>query len=281
MTARLEVVPADAAAVRRSAIVQLAWIECSRMLTRAPIVAGFVVSVASALGAALASNDWQGQKYGALVPLSVLPLWIGTFVAGVRSGNRDRSLRWPPLSEEAPLDGDDRTLARLASLIVPVTMAALLMVAVGVVSRIEGGFWVGETPHRNDRALHSVFELLQPALIVAVVGAAAVAIGRAVRRSGPPIVMGVVLLFLSGGAYWMWNSDPLYVSALMQVQPLEFGTHEFVHTPTVILHDLYLLGLLAVFSGLSLRNRSRRRLVAGGGSVVLVAVVAQLVVSPF
>jgi hypothetical protein len=268
-------------AVGRTAVVELARIESLRMLRRASIWIGLTLAVLLAAIEARNVEDWSAQKYQALVPLSVFPLAMGVYVAGVRSGNRDWSRRHPPLAEEAPLDGDARAWARLASLLVPIAMAALLMVVIGAVSRIEGGFWVGDGQFRTDSAVHSVFELLQPALIVAVVGAAAVAIGGAVRRSGPAIVVGTVLLFLSGGVYWMWNSDPLYTTALMQVQPLDNHTGIVAHTPTVMFHDLYLVGLVTLCLGLSLRKSPRRQLVGGGAAVAVCAVVAQLVVAPF
>ena len=53
-----------------------------------------------------------------------------------------------------------------------------------------------------------------------------------------------------------------------------------VHTPTVILHDLYLLGLVGLFAGLSLRDASRLRLVMGGVTLAVLSVAAQLEVSP-
>jgi hypothetical protein len=61
---------------------------------------------------------------------------------------------------------------------------------------------------------------------------------------------------------------------------MDFADREAVHTPTVALHDLYLLGVAALFCGLSLRARPRARLVAGGAAVAVAAIAAQLVVSP-
>ncbi len=267
--------------VPRRATVELARIEARRTLRRVSIWIGLALSVLLAVIEASNEADWSGQKYQALVPLSVFPLAMGAYVAGVRSGNRDRSRRRPPLAEEAPLDGDARAWARLASLLVPVAMAVLLMAVIGGASRVEGGFWVGEGRFRTDSALHSVFELVQPALIVGVIGTAAVAIGRAVHRAGPAIVIGLVLLFSSGGVYWLWNGVPLYTTALMQVQPIDNGTSDVAHTPTVILHDLYLAGLVTLCCGLSLRRRPRRELLAAGTAVAVFAVVAQLAVSPF
>ncbi len=281
MTIVFEPLVTDTPPPRRTPVTELARIESLCMLRRASMLVGFALSVAMAVTYARGQQDWSAQKYQSLVPLAVYPMTMGVYVAGVRSGNRDRSHRRPPLAEEAPMDGDARAWARLASLCVPVAMIGLLMVVVGVASRIEGGFWVGEGRFRTDTAVHGPFELLQPALTVAVVGAAAIAIGRAVRRSGPAIVIGMVLLFFTGGVYWMWNSGPFYSTALMQVQPLDNETGIVAHTPTVVLHDLYLVGMAALFSGLSLRARPRARLVGGGAAVAVAAVVAQLVVSPF
>ncbi len=281
MTIVFDPLTSETPSVGRSAIVELARIESFRMLRRASIWIGLALSVLLAVTEARSVEDWSAQKYQALVPMSVFPLAMGTYVAGVRSGNRDRSHHRPALAEEAPLDGDARAWARQASLIVPVLMAVALMIVIGVASRIEGGFWIGEGRLRTYSAVHSVFELAQPALAVGLVGAAGVAMGRAVRRSGPALVVGVVLLFFAVGVYWLWNGPVVYTTALLQVQPMGFDRREVIHTPTVILHDLYLLGLATLFVGLSLRTSPRGRLVAAGGAVAAVAVVAQLAVSPF
>jgi hypothetical protein len=280
VTTALEPARSDHAAVGGAAVVALGRTESRRMLRHPAIWIGFTLSILLAVVEARNRQDWSSQKYVALVPLSIFPLTMAVLVAAVGSGNRDRSHHQPPLAEEAALDGDARAWARLASLVVPVTMAALLMLVIGVVSRIEGGFWMGDGRARTDTAVHSVFELLQPALVVAVVGAASMAVGRAVRWTGPSIVVGMVLLFFSLGPYWLWNNDVLYPMTLVQVQPLGSEPSARVHIPTVILHDLYLLGLTAVFVGLSLRRPPRRRLVGAGAVIAIGAVVCQFVVSP-
>ncbi len=266
---------------RRAAVVELARIETFTMLRRASVWLGLVLSIVLLVTGALAEESWSSQKYQSLVPLTLFPMTITTFVAGVRSGNRDRSRDRPALAEEAPLGGDDRTLARIASLIVPVGFAAPLMLAVGVGSRIEGGFAVDEGRFLNDNAMHSIFELLQPLLAIAVVGALAVAIGRWVRRSGPAIVIGVVVFFMIGSVYWVWNIPPAHTTALMQVQPFDIADRDIVHIPTVIFHDLYLVGLAGLFAGLALRGGVRRPLVVGGLAVAVISVAAQFAVSPF
>jgi hypothetical protein len=280
VTVAFEPLATTAPGAGRRAITELARIESFRMLRRASIWIGFALSVALAVTYAREQQDWSSQKYESLVPFSVYPMTMGVFVAGVRSGHRDRSHRRPPLAEEAPLDGDARVWARLASLWVPVAMVVSLMAVIGVVSRVEGGLQLGEGGSSTNSAVHSVFELAQPALSVAVVGAAAVAIGRAVRRSGPAIVVGMVLLFFTGGVYWLWNDDAVYTTALIQVQPMDFADRETVHMPTVVFHDVYLVGIVAMFCGFSLRRGPRARLVVGGAAVAVAAVIAQLVVAP-
>ncbi len=263
---------------QRTATAQLARIEAVTMLRRASIWLGAALSLLLILTGAFAEEEWSSQKYQSLVPLGVFPMTIAIYVAGVRAGNRDRPTHGVPLAGEAPLDGDQRAVARLASLIVPVGIVTVLTAGIGVVSRIEGGFWVGDGRSRTDTAVHSVFELLQPSLVAAVVGAAAVAIGRWVVRSGPAIVIGAFLLFATGSVYWMWNAPYAYATALMQVQPL--GDLEVVHTPTAFLHDVYLLGLVGLFAGLAMRGASRGKLALGGAGIAIVAVAAQLAVTP-
>jgi hypothetical protein len=275
VTIAFEPLTSGTSSVERGAVVALARIESFRMLRRVSIWIGFVLSVVLTVVTARQTEDWSGQRYQALVPLSVYPMTLGVFVAGVRSGNRDRSHRRPPL------DGDARAWARLVSLCVPVGMVVSLMAVIGAVSRVEGGLQLGEGRSWTNSAVHSLFELAQPALSIAVVGAAAVAVGRGVRRSGPAIVVGMVLLFFTGGAYWLWNERVVYTTALLQVQPLGWPVNEAVHTPTAVLHDLYLLGMVALFCGLSLRTRPRARLVGGGAFLAIAAIIAQLVVAPF
>jgi hypothetical protein len=281
MTIALDPLTSGTSSIDRSALVELARIESFRMLRRVSIWIGIGLSAVLVVVYAREQQNWESQKYESIVPLSIYPMTMGVYVAGVRSGNRDRSHRRPALAEEAPLDGDARALARLASLCVPVGMTALLMAVVGVASRIEGGYQLGHGRYWTDAAVHSVFELAQPALTVAVIGAAAVAIGRAVRRSGPVMIIGLVLVFFAGGIYWLWNDRVAYATAVMQVQPMGFVDLQEVHTPTVVFHDLYLVGMFALFCGLSLRARPRARLVGAGAAVAVAAVAAQLAVAPF
>ncbi|MGA9278037.1 hypothetical protein [Ilumatobacter sp.] len=279
-TESIPATPSLADARHRTAIAHLARVESFTMLRRLSLWIGLALTLAS-LVVAMRGQPQSATKYRDLVPLSSFPMTFAMWIVGVRAGHRDRSSRRPSLADSAPLGGDERAMARLASLVVPICLVAFVMALFGIASRLEGGFRMGDGSARTEGAVHSIFDLLQPPLVVAVVGAAGVATGRAARWSSPPIVLGLLLLFIGLGPWWLWNERYVYATALMQVQPLEFPERQLVHAPTVALHDLYLLALVAVFSGLALRQHPRGRLVGGGALLAALAVVAQLVVAPF
>ena len=51
-----------------------------------------------------------------------------------------------------------------------------------------------------------------------------------------------------------------------------------MHLPTVVWHNVYLLGFAILWCGLAIR---RARVALGGLGVAVIGVVAQLIVSPF
>lgn len=282
----------------RSATVTLAGIEARRYATHPAIWLGWLATVALAV---LERNDWPGGAYEQVVPLSFAFLALGTFVAAVQAGSRDRA----PLAPEAVLDAPERSRARLFGLTAPAALAALTAAGMWVAAAIEGGFWLGETPRRTDTANYSALELFQPVLVVVLAGALGLAVGRS-RRG---LVAGVVLALVAWTAlfplYWVWNSDALYPAAPIQTMPLRvelpFGqsivdtpsdwfverptrytpyyTRTLVHRPTVALHHLYLCGLIAVTAaGVSERRRIAIR--CGGLAVAAASVALQFAVSP-
>jgi hypothetical protein len=182
----------------------------------------------------------------------------------------------------------------------------LTAIAMAVVSRIEGGFWMGEGPTRSDSAVHSVLELLQPALLVALAGALGVVVGRATHHTILVIIVGVLVWMVLFPFYWVWNAPLLHVVTPIQSMPLwveladvrsmsdlpadwyveypsEFEPHyrrALVHLPTVAFHHVYLVGLIMVVAASVWRER--RRTARRAGIVLAIAgVAAQLAVSPF
>jgi hypothetical protein len=284
-------------------VLQLATIEARRYAMRVSVWIGWAATVAAA---ALTHPDWSGGSYENAIPLSFATMVPGVYVAGARTGSRDIDGDLPPLAEESSIEADDRLAARLLGLVMPVGLALLTTIGIAVVSRIEGGFWLGETPRRTDTALHSPLELLQPALMVALAGALGVVTGRAFRRPLLAIVAGGFAWFVLFPAYWIWNAPPLNVLVPAQTMPLrvpidDVGSirdlpadwlvayptqyeddyvRDLVHLPTVAFHNLYLLGLVIVV-GAAAGREYRRVLRRAGVVLVLVGIIAQLAVSPF
>lgn len=287
----------------RPSIAPLALLEARRFAMRASLWAGWAATV---LYAITAHTDWPGGSYESAIPLSFSFLVLGVFVAAVRTGSRDVDRDLPPLAEEAALDGGDRLAARLLALTLPVALAALTAIGITVAARLEGGFWLGDGPRRTDSAAHTVVELLQPVLVVALAGAIGVVVGHATHRTALVLIVGVFTWALLIPFYWVWNSAGLYPMSLVQVMPLRVPLPRFdsitdtpanwyvefpgqyqpelvrdlVHVPTVVFHDLYLLGVTLLVAAPIARDHRRAARVAGG-AVAIGAVIAQWLVSPF
>lgn len=295
---------------QRTSLRTLCMLEAKGYLRRASIWIGLAVSVATTVTVVLATvsedEDWSGGAYESSIPAGFIPITLGVLIAAIRTGGRDRSPDLPELAEEAPFGAEQRTIARLVGLVTPVALCCLGVVGIAILSRIEGGFWIGDAPRRTDTALHHFVELLQPPLLVAFVGAAGVAAGRAGRRTAVPLIVGFVVWFVLFTVYWAWNSPGLHVFALLQTQPMSVDLpvdtdpntlpadwlvddpgqwsswqRQFVHLPTVVWHNVYLVGLIVVSSGLALRGGSARRLVTAGAVLAAAGVIAQTLVSPY
>lgn len=278
---------------------QLAIIEARRSLRRASLWIGLVLTIPILLGT---TADWPAGSYEEKLPQAFMPIVLATFIAAFRTGRRDAQ---HDVSESAPLSSNQRALARLGSLAVPLLFTSLVVAGLAVVSRIEGGFWLGDHPRRTDTALHSITELIQPLLIVAFVGALGLAIGRARPRFAASIgIIAGAALFTMFPGLWLWNTPPMHVLAPVQGQPLKIElatptdsnqipadwfvaftdgaptTRQLVHQPTILGHDLYLLGLTALAAGLAIRSSSGRRLALAGTAAAAAGVLTQLIVSP-
>ena len=274
---------AHGATIERKSILALAAVEARRNL-RSPLL--LVVLAFSALSLLNATGaDWSGATYADL-PLYFVPLAGGTFFLGLRSAGRDHRADIAPLGEDCALDETVRTAGRLLGLAVFPAIAAAGVLVVEVASRIEGGYWIGDTPRRTDTALHTPFELLQPIVLVAFAAAAGVAAGRRFRHRTPVAVLAGVMTFLLWGAWWAFQWAPMFVVSLVQTQPIsrwagprsagassfpehwlvsyddyeDFWSRQYVDQPLIGGHVLYLAGLTVLCVGAALRGRG-----AGGG----------------
>ena len=278
----------------------LAAVEVRRQLRRPIIWIGFVLTIVQL---ATISTNWSGGSYADKV-IGFMPLVLAALFCGYATSSRDQRQM---LVEDAPLGPNDRTIARLVSVTVPVAMSIMIVIGIAIVSRIEGGFWIGDEPRRTDIALHSILELFQPPLFVALAGSFGVAAGRASRSRAIAIMtFGTLVWFLSFPGYWVMNSPPVHVFALAQIQPLNIRLEpgvipeqfpsswlvdapteftgvwerQLVHYPTIAGHNLYLLGLISVAAGASIRTRTGRRLAISGAVLVLGGIIIQLALMP-
>ena len=283
---------------------ELAITEARGSLRRVSIWMGFVLTIG--ILASPTTADWPGGSYTEKLPQSFMPIVLGTFIAAFRTGRRDGR---HDVSESAPLDANDRARARLASIALPAFLTLLMAAGLAIASRIEGGFWLGDHPRRTDTALHSLGELIQLPLVVAVVGAAGIAVGRARRAIPVAIIIGAVL-FTTFPGYWLWNIPPVHTITPVQTQPLrvelDAGTdvdqlpaewfvehsndnpdresdapaRQIVHQPTILGHNIYLIGLFGLAVGAAIRGSRGRRLALAAATIATGGVVMQLVVSP-
>lgn len=292
---------------RRRVLFELARLEARHSLRAPWLWLGIVLSIASAhstLDADYAGGGYQG------VVASFTGVAAGIFVLGVLAGNRDRSASDDvPLAPESVLDGGDRALARLLGLVPAIIVASVFAATVFAVSRIEGGFWLGNEPGRTDAATHGPFEALQPLVLVVLAAAAGVAIGRASAHRTLACIGGVLVAAVSGFVYWAWQGDGMVFVSLVQTQPLhvpidwpadqvdlgsvqpdwvlseptayQSGWHHVVIDQRIAAaHDAYLLALAAVASGFAIRGRRGRVIGVAGGLVAIAAVVAQFAITP-
>lgn len=293
----------------RRSVRSLCLIEAKRYCRRLSMWIGVALTILfSAINfRAEGAGGFSGDRYESAIPVGLVTMYLGVFIAGARTGGRDQSTDHPGLAEEAPLDRNDRALARLAGLAVPLALSAVVVAGIAIASRIEGGFWIGDFPRRTDTALHSFVELLQPVLVVALFGAAGVAAGSAAKRSAPVIVVGAVVWVVACMVYWGWQSNGVHLFALVQTQPMSLdlpaGTdptalpadwytsapneyeslwqRQLIHLPTVLWHNVYLLGLTALCCGLAIRRTLGTRITVIGLAVAAIGVAGQAVVSPF
>ena len=169
-----------------------------------------------------------------------------------------------------------------------VSVAALYAAAVFVVVRVEGGLWIGDAPRRTDTALlYSLPEMLQPLALFVLAAAIGVSVGRSCRLR-LPLAIGAIGFAMFGFVAWAFQSPPMLYVTPVQIQPVRRPLditgasvasvpdswlleapgvdHEWsrvIVAPAMSAwHDVYLLGLAAVFAGLAVRGSRGRWVIA-------------------
>ncbi len=280
----------------------LAAAEASILLRRASLWIGWALTVYFAWQTQRGVDRWPGERYEALLPASFGPMLIGVFVAMVRTGGRDRVDGM--LAPAAVLDDVDRAAARLLALVVPVVLAVVTTIAVWIGTLVEGGYSLGEGIRSTTTARHGVLELAQPTLLVALVGAVGVAVGRS-RRWIAGSVVTVFVLFLTVVAWWVAQGPVLSIVSPVQTMPLRVALDagvsaadtppdwfvyyddderqlgwQYVHVATQAGHTIYLLGLVGL-AGAALARDRRATMRTIAALVALLGVTIQLFVSPY
>lgn len=297
--------PARSDARTPNPIVRLAMIEFGRSLRRSALWIGVVLFAVFVIDSDRRTDGFSADRYELIGFFSFAPLALCAFLIGVRTGGRDRG-DTAPLAEAAQLDDDDRALARLSVAVAPIIVAVIGAVAIAMLSRWRGGYGIGDEPHRRDDALHSWPELLQGPVLVAAFTVGGVAAGRAFKRPFAPILIGGLAWFVFVMAYWAWQHAVLRTMVPFQTMPIdidlpagvgpasfpsdwlaaapnefnEVWSRQIVHVPTAIGHDIYLVGLVAVLSGLAVRGRRGKLMLGIGFAVAICAVLFQLAVAP-
>jgi len=282
-----------------AATLELGRLEARRALRSVPFWVG-LAATGLYFFQVTGGGNWQSETYQIAGSVAFGPACAGIFVAAVLAGSRDHAAELP-LAEEAALDADRRAVAHLLGVLTHVAVLVLVVAALAIVTRIEGGFWIGDGASRIDDAVHSPAELLQPILAGAFAGALGVAIGRATRLRFAAAVTGGLVWLLGSLVYWAWQGVPLRYVTVLQVQPIEVdlptGTAPsdmpgmqlsspdqyqdawrwvVVDQAMVAWHDVYLFALVLVAGGLAVRGRAGRVVGAIGALVAVGAVVLQI-----
>lgn len=284
----------------RAAVGQLARLEARRMLRHPAPWVGLAVTAWFAVG--VFDADWSAAHYEGLVA-ALTPLLLGVTVAAASAFAREQTA----VSDDAPVDRRQRSLARLLGGLSLVGMVGLITVGAAVWLRIRGGLALGDEPGRTAHAHYSVPELLQPVLLAAFAVALGAVLVRLLRHPLAASVVAFVIWFLLGATYWVLNTPVLRWLTPVQVQPVpveigpaatdpstfpatwllsapgEYQEHwiRLVVSPTMAgWHDVYVAALTVLLAAAVVPGRYRRPFVVAAVVVAAGAVLMQRTVLP-
>ena len=280
----------------------------ARKLLRQPLFLGFaaltVLFVAIYLGET--TNERTGVWYTMLAgsPVQFIPLAAGVLMAANMAASRSHHDGTDDLYGSMPSGASRRVLAQVAAIAWPTAITAGLVGAGIVVSRAWSGLPVAVETNPGtvsvDYPMGSIdatdvtpsqAELIQAPLAVAVFGLIGVVLAVWIRTRIILLVLPVVVMAHLTITSWAievpWRWFLPFVSSEQQVGSVEIDaggtTHSVVqgfNTAAVAWHDLYLVGLLVLLTGLALLRHQRSRPVFGaigaGGIATTIAGIGQL-----
>lgn len=283
-----------------TATAELARIEARRMMRHPAPWVGMVLMVLFAWSTW--DEAWSGQRYTSLV-VSTTPLLLGISIASITAFGRELV----PVADDAPLDHERRSLARLTGGLTLLGPVVLVIAAGAAWLWSIGGVPLGDEPGRTLHAHHTLPELLQPLLLAGVAVAAGAATVHVLRRRLAAAITLTVGWFLVGATYWLFEGALLRLVAPVQVQPsyvdvgpadADPGTFPASwllsapgqyqdHWARVVVspalgwaHDLYLLGLVALLAAVAVPGATRRLLLVVGAALAVAGVLLQWQVAP-
>lgn len=287
---------------RRRVALALAGIEARRLLRSPLLWLGLVLASVFVWGTLHAPGDWSGALYTGM-PDFIGPVAAGISMAVASAFHRERT----DPAGAAPADEETRAAGRLLGGLVLVGLVGLVTAVGAAVVRWHGGFDLGDEPGRTLHAHYSWPEILQPVCVALVaVGAGAVTGRRFRHRAAATLTLFVVWSPVSFVA-WAFQAPAVTPFSVIQLQPItinvapasadpltlpsswlllapgqyqDFWGRAFTSVPLGVGHDLWLVGLATVLTGLALPRHRLVPVLAVGLVLAAGGVVLQYLVIP-
>lgn len=280
----------------------------ARKLLRHPLFLGFAAFTALFVAIYLGetTNERTGVWYTMLAsqPVQFIPLAAGVLMVTNLAASRSRHDGTDDLYGSMPSGASRRVLAQIAAVAWPTAITAGLIGAGFVVSQAWSGLPVAVESSPGTESIDypigsidatdvtpSLAELIQAPLAVAVFGLTGVVLAVWIRTRLILLVLPVMVMAHLRITFWAievpWRWFLPFVSSEQQVGSVEIDaggtTHSVVqgfNTTAVAWHDLYLVGLVLLLTGLALIRHQRNRPVLGalvaGGVATTIAGIGQL-----
>ena len=211
---------ADRGTTRREPMLVLARIEAGRMVLHPAFLVGLAATVAS-LTIRRGTEDWAGQGYYTAATAWTF-LWMGTLAAAAMVAGRERFVADPDLFPATPATAADRVLATALGLLGPALVAAATVAAIAVLKVRAGGFVVGDEGY--SRAINpSVFEWVQPVLLVVLAGVVGITVAQLRRGRLAVLLVLILAVYIGGMMIWAFQAHPVRV-----LHPFMFPSYEQV-----------------------------------------------------
>lgn len=282
-------------------VLALAAKESRRMLLSPWLAGGMLLSTAFTYAWLTRPQQWNGDRWGIWL-LAPGGLYIATSLVVAWSFHRARA----ELAVEAPVGQGLRFLARLVASLPVVGLTVALTAGLAAYVWGRGGLDLGYEPGRTLHAHPTFAELCQPVVTALLAVGLGAALGRRLRHRATTALVLLAVWFPSVYVYWAWTGWWVRPFAIVQFQPVgvvlgrdvdpwaypsswlldapdEYDDRwaRLVTSETLAWwHSGWLLGVALLALGAAAPRRWRRPLLAVGGGLAVVSIVAQFLVNP-